>query len=169
MAINSCISGKLEQGSNQKPVPSHWTTTLVCITGCALLNNEVTVSSITKCLSTSTICREVASCDKKLCVVLSEADIFNKAVQGNIPKPLKNLCIKFDVNTLGHCGEMACVEKHLHTFGNSDTTISNSIISHFERKAKTWTYTCTFVAFHSLIYSWGVAFLNVQFSYITHM
>ena len=51
-----------------------------------------------------------------------EADIFNKAVQGNIPKPLKNLYIKFDVNTLRHCGEMACVEEYLHTFGNSDIT-----------------------------------------------
>ena len=60
---------------------------------------------------------------KKLCVVLIEADIFNKAVQGNIPKPLKNLYIKFDVNTLRHCGEMACVEEYLHTFGNSDITI----------------------------------------------
>ena len=54
----------------------------------------------------------------KNCVVLIEADIFNKAVQGNIPKPLKNLYIKFDVNTLRHCGEMACVEEYLHTFGN---------------------------------------------------
>ena len=52
----------------------------------------------------------------KLCVVLIEADIFNKAVQGNIPKPLKNLYIKL------HCGEMACVEEYLHTFGNSDIT-----------------------------------------------
>ena len=57
-----------------------------------------------------------------MCVVLIEADIFNKAVQGNIPKPLKNLYIKFDVNTLRHCGEMACVEEYLHTFGNSDIT-----------------------------------------------
>ena len=80
------------------------------------------MSSITKCLNTSTICRKVARCDKKLCVVLIEADIFNKAVQGNIPKPLKNLYIKFDVNTLRHCGEMACVEEYLHTFGNSDIT-----------------------------------------------
>ena len=47
---------------------------------------------------------------KKLCVVLIEADVFNKAVQRNIPKPLRNLCIKFDVNTLRQCGEMACVE-----------------------------------------------------------
>ena len=80
------------------------------------------MSSITKCLNTSTICRKVARCDKKLCVVLIEADIFNKAVQGNIPKPLRNLYIKFDVDTLRHCGEMACVEEHLHTFGNSDIT-----------------------------------------------
>ena len=80
------------------------------------------MSSITKCPNTSTICRKVARCDKKLCVVLIEADIFNKAVQGNIPKPLKNLYIKFDVNTLRHCGEMACVEEYLHTFGNSDIT-----------------------------------------------
>ena len=80
------------------------------------------MSSITKCLNTSTICREVARCDKKLCVVLIEADIFNKAVQGNIPKPLRNLYIKVDVNTLRHCGEMACVEEYLHTFGNSDIT-----------------------------------------------
>ena len=38
-------------------------------------------------------------------------------VQGNMPKPLYS---KFDVNTLRHCGEMACVEEHLHTFGYSD-------------------------------------------------
>ena len=35
-------------------------------------------------------------------------DIFNKAVQANIPKPLKNHCTQFDVNT-------ACVEETLHT------------------------------------------------------
>ena len=86
------------------------------------------MSSITKCLNTSTICRKVARCDKKLCVVLIEADIFNKAVQGNIPKPLKNLYIKFDVNTLRHCGEMACVEEYLHTFGNSDITSYSSVV-----------------------------------------
>ena len=81
------------------------------------------MSSITKCLNTSTICRKVARCDKNLCVVLIEAYIFNKAVQGNMPKPLRNLYIKFDVNTLRHCGEMACVEEYLHTFGNSDITM----------------------------------------------
>ena len=112
----------MEQGSNQKPVPSHWTTTLVYRTGCALLNIEVTVSSITKCLNTSAICRKVARCDKKLSVVLIEPDIFNKAVEGNIPKPLRNLYIKFDVNTLRHCGEMPCVEEYLHTFGDPDIT-----------------------------------------------
>ena len=69
------------------------------------------MSSITKCLNTSTICRKVARCDKKLCVVLIEADIFNKAVQGNIPKPLRKLYTKFDVTTLRHCGEMACAEE----------------------------------------------------------
>ena len=89
------------------------------------------MSSITKCLNTSTICREVARCDKKLCVVLIEADIFNKAVQGNIPKPLRNLYIKFDVNTLRHCGEMACVEEYLHTFGTSDIT-SNLFAPHLK-------------------------------------
>ena len=83
---------------------------------------EVTVSSITKRLNTSTICRKVARCDIKLSVVLIEADIFNKAVEGNIPKPLRNLYIKFDVNTLRHCGEMPCVEEYLHTFGDSDIT-----------------------------------------------
>ena len=51
-----------------------------------------------------------------------EADIFNKAVEGNIPKSLRNLYIKFDVNTLRHCGEMPCVEEYLHTFGDSDIT-----------------------------------------------
>ena len=81
---------------------------------------KVAVSSITKCLNTSTICRKVARCDKKLCVVLIEADIFNEAVQGSILKPLRNLYTKFDVNTLRHCGEMVCVEEHLHTFGTSD-------------------------------------------------
>ena len=102
----------MEQGSNQKPVPSHWTTTLVYRIGCALLNIEVTVSSITKCLNTSTICRKVARCDKKFCVLLIEADIFNKAVQENILKPLRNLYTEFDVNTLRHCGEMAWVEEY---------------------------------------------------------
>ena len=67
----------------------------------------------------STICRKVARCDIKLCVVLIEAAIFNKAVQGNIPKPLRNLHTKFDVNALRPCGEMAWVEGYLHTFGNS--------------------------------------------------
>ena len=60
---------------------------------------------------------------KKSCVVLIEADIFNKAVQGNIPIPLRNLYTNFDVNTLRGCGEMACVEEQLHTFGNPDITI----------------------------------------------
>ena len=50
---------------------------------------------------------------------MNKADIFNKAVQGNIPKPLRNLYIKFDVNK-SRRGEMACVEEHLPTFGNSD-------------------------------------------------
>ena len=45
---------------------------------------------------------------------------FKKGVQGNIPKPLRNLYTKFDVNTLRPCGEKACVEEHLHPFGNSD-------------------------------------------------
>ena len=85
VAIIVAFPEKLEQGSDQNPVPSHWTTTLVYRTGCALLNIEVTVSSITKCLNTSTICRKVARCDKKLCVVLIEADIFNKAVQEIYP------------------------------------------------------------------------------------
>ena len=66
-------------------------------TGCALLDIEITVSSITKCLNYSTICRKVAKCDKKFFVVLIEADIFNKAVQGNIHKPLRKLHIKFIV------------------------------------------------------------------------
>ena len=81
---------------------------------------KVAVSDIRKCLNASTICRKAARCDKKLCVVLIEADIFDEAVQENIPKPLRNLYTKFDVNTLRHCGEMACAEEHLHTFGNSD-------------------------------------------------
>ena len=66
---------------------------------------------------------------KILCAVLIEADIFNKAVQENIPKPLRNLYINFDVNTLRNCGEMACVEEHLHTFGNSDITICSQTLS----------------------------------------
>ena len=28
-------------------------------------------------------------CDQKLCVLLIEADVFNKAMQANIPKPLR--------------------------------------------------------------------------------
>ena len=43
---------------------------------------------------------------QKLCVVLIKADIFNKAVQGNILKPLRNLYTK-------HCGELAWIEEHL--------------------------------------------------------
>ena len=81
------------------------------------------MSNITECLNTSTISRKVARCDKKLCVVLIEADIFNEVVQGNIPKPLRNLYTKFNMNTLRHCGEMACVEEQLHTLGNSDIAI----------------------------------------------
>ena len=69
VAINTCISGEVGARFQSKPVPPHWTTTLVYRTGCALLNIEVTVSSITKCLNTSTICRKVTKCDKKLCVV----------------------------------------------------------------------------------------------------
>ena len=57
---------------------------------------------------------------KKLCVILIEAGIFNKAMQGNTPKPLRNFYTKFDVNILTPCGEMAWVEAYLHTFGNSD-------------------------------------------------
>ena len=63
---------------------------------------------------------------KIFCVVLIEADIFNKAVQGNISKPLRHLYINFDVNTLRNCAEMACVEEYLHTFGNSDITSSST-------------------------------------------
>ena len=59
-------------------------------------------------------------CDKSF---LIEADIFNNAVQADIPKPLRNLYIKFDVNTLRYRGEMACVEENVHNFGNSDITI----------------------------------------------
>ena len=54
-------------------------------------------------------------------------------MQGNIPKPLRNLYIKFDVNTLRHCGEIACVE-HLPTFGNSDiTTISIEFYGNWQK------------------------------------
>ena len=56
----------------------------------------------------------------KICLI--ETDIFNNAVQAIIPKPLGNLCTEFDVNTLRYCGEMACVEEILHTFGNSTYT-----------------------------------------------
>ena len=73
--------GKSEQGSNQKPITSHWTTTLVYRTSCALLNIEVTVSSITKCLNTSTTHRKVAKCDNKLCIVLIKADIFKNCAR----------------------------------------------------------------------------------------
>ena len=45
---------------------------------------------------------------------------YYKAVQGNMPKPLRN------VNTLRHCEEIACVEEHLHTSGNSDITTSGT-------------------------------------------
>ena len=113
VAINSCISGEVGTRFQSKTCTIPLDNTLVYRTGCALLNIEVTVSSITKCFNTSTLCRKVTRCDKKLCVVLIEADIFNKAVQRNIPKPLRNLYIKFDVNTLRHCGEMACEEEHL--------------------------------------------------------
>ena len=58
----------------------------------------------------------------KILCSLIKAPIFNKAVHENIPKPLRNLYINFDVNTLRHCAEMACVEEYLHTFGNSDIT-----------------------------------------------
>ena len=55
-----------------------------------------------------------------MCSFKSRQIFFNTAVQTNIPKPLY---IKFVVNTLRYCGEMACVEENLHTFGNSDITI----------------------------------------------
>ena len=67
-----------------------------------------------------TICRKVVRCDKKLCVVLIKADIFLTKVCKEIYP--RNLYIKFDVNTLRHSGEMACVER-LPAFGNSDITI----------------------------------------------
>ena len=67
VAINSCISGEVGARFQSKTCTIHWTTTLVYRTGCALLNIEVTVSSITKCLNTSTICRKVARCDKIVC------------------------------------------------------------------------------------------------------
>ena len=79
----------------------------------------MTVSSIKKSFNTSTICKAVMKCDEKLRIFLSETDIFNKAVCTNIPKPLKNFCTQFDVNTLRYCGETASVE-HLHMFGISD-------------------------------------------------
>ena len=75
-------------------------------------------------------------CDIKLCVVLIKKDIFNKAVQGNIPRPLRKLYVKFDVNTLRHCGEMACVEEYLHTFENSDITIQSLGIVLFSKRSK---------------------------------
>ena len=56
--------GKLEQGSRQKPVPSHWITTLVYKTGCALLNIEVTVSRIKKFLTLQQFAEKVT----KICV-----------------------------------------------------------------------------------------------------
>ena len=110
VAINSCISGEVGARFQSK-------TCTIPLDNYSSIQNwlcfvELTVSSITKCLNTSTICRKVTKCDKKLCVVLIEADIFNKAMQANIPKPLRNLYIKFDVNTLRHCGEMACAEEN---------------------------------------------------------
>ena len=42
--------------------------------------------------------QKVMRCDIKLCVALIKKDIFNKAVQGNIPKPLRKLYVKFDVD-----------------------------------------------------------------------
>ena len=59
-------------------------------------------------------------CNAKM---LIKADIFNKLVCTNIAKPLRNFHAQFDVNTLRYWGEMACVEEHLHTFGNSDIAI----------------------------------------------
>ena len=35
-------------------------------------------------------------CEEILCVFLIEADVFNKAIQVNIPKSLRNLCIQFN-------------------------------------------------------------------------
>ena len=42
-------------------------------------------------------------------------------MQANIPSK-EPLCVKFDVNTCRHCGEMAWIEENLHTFGNSNIT-----------------------------------------------
>ena len=35
-------------------------------------------------------------CEEILCVFLIEADVFNKAIQVNIPKSLRNLCTQFN-------------------------------------------------------------------------
>ena len=63
--INSCISGEVGARFQSKTCTITLdTTTLVYRTGCALLNIEVTVSSITKCLNTSKMYRKVARCHK---------------------------------------------------------------------------------------------------------
>ena len=49
---------------------------------------------------------------QKIVYIFDQGRHFNKAVCINISKPL-----------LPNCGEMACVEEYLHTFGNSDITI----------------------------------------------
>ena len=59
VAITVAFPEKLEQGSNQNPVPSHRAANLEYTTGCASLNIEVTVGSVTKCLNNSAICRNV--------------------------------------------------------------------------------------------------------------
>ena len=72
MATNSCISAEVEA---KFQLLSQWTTNLVYGTVCTLLNVELTVRSITECPNTST--------NYKNCLI--KADIFNKAVQANIP------------------------------------------------------------------------------------
>ena len=101
---------KLEQGSNQTPVLYHWATNLVYRTGhtliCWILKWLWAASQSVLILQQYLIVNKQCSVTKN-CLYFWLRQIFcNKAVQANIPKSLKNLCIQFDASTLRYCGEM---------------------------------------------------------------
>ena len=64
---------------------------------------------------------------QKIVFTFDRGRYFNKAVQVNMSKPLRNLYIKLDVNTFKHWEEMAGVEENLQTFGNSDILLISGI------------------------------------------
>ena len=78
-------------GSDQKPVPFDWSTNLVVYrTSCTFVEYGSTMRQ-------HHILQKSNEMRQKLCLFLIEANIFNKAVQASISKPLRNFCTHFDV------------------------------------------------------------------------